>query len=173
MTTGNYEKLLSNVLGKWAEDAAELYPVSSDREARQNINRVLSAAWFAYSHHDWSRRLTEQGKPAYLYYFTKQNGGIGDWHSGEMIYAYGNLKNAPRNYTEEDFVLSSLMQQYWLNFVRTGDPNGEGLPEWPTFAEAETKALHFDSKVEMVEDPYLPLDELLDVYQDSLRDPQA
>ena len=173
VTTSNYKVLLSNVLGEWAEEAASLYPASSDREAKSNINTVLSAAWFAYSHHDWSRRLTQQGKPAYLYYFTKQNGGIGDWHSGEMIYAYGNLKNAPQNYTEEDFALSDLMQQYWLNFVRTGDPNGEGLPEWPTFAEAETKALHFDSDVEPVEDPYLPLDALLDAYQDSLREPQA
>jgi len=168
-TTGNYPELLAHVLGDQAPQAEALYPAATNREAKQNINRVLSAAWFAYSHHDWSRYLAAEGRPVYLYYFTRQNGGIGDWHSGEMIYAYGNLNSAPRNYGPDDAALSGAMQQYWINFIRTGDPNGPGLPAWPRFSEAPTRVLRFDWPIETEEDPFLALDGLIDAYQDELR----
>ena len=131
------------------------------------MNTLLSAAWFAYSHYDWSRRLSGQGKPVYEYYFTKQNRSLGDWHSGEMIYAYGNLENAPHNYNAEDRALSAVMQQYWVNFAKYGDPNGEGLPVWPQVSEAPGQVLNLDREIRMVEDPFLPLDEILDRVQNA------
>lgn len=41
------------------------------------------------------------------------------------------------------------MTSYWINFVRSGDPNGPGLPEWPSFSEA-------DSRVQQLRDPITP-----------------
>ena len=43
--------------------------------------------------------------------------------------------------TPEDSALSDVMQRYWVNFVKTGDPNGPGLPRWPTFREPERSYL--------------------------------
>jgi len=42
--------------------------------------------------------------------------------------------------------MSDLMSRYWVNFARTGDPNGPGLPPWPAFTESSPTVMHFDAK---------------------------
>ena len=61
------------------------------------------------------------------------------------------------------------MQAYWLNFIKTGDPNGPGLPHWPTTAEAPGQVLRLDAESGMTEDPYLALYPVIDGFQNSCR----
>ena len=54
-------------------------------------------------------------------------------HSAEIEYALGNLPtNRVFDWQPEDYRVSAIMQGYFANFVKTGDPNGLGLPTWPT-----------------------------------------
>ena len=56
------------------------------------------------------------------------------WHSSELWYTFASLrKGTPpcRPWAETDFRLAGAMCDYWANFIRSGDPNGEGLPFWP------------------------------------------
>jgi para-nitrobenzyl esterase len=56
------------------------------------------------------------------------------WHSGELWYTFASLrKGIPpvRLWTESDFKAAELLSSYWANFMKTGNPNGEGLPVWP------------------------------------------
>lgn len=53
-------------------------------------------------------------------------------HSAEIEYAMGNLKtNKVYAWTPDDYKVSELMQNYFANFIKTGNPNGPGLPAWP------------------------------------------
>ena len=55
-------------------------------------------------------------------------------HSGEIEYALGNLRsNAVFAWTDEDYRVSQIMRGYFLNFVKSGDPNGAALPNWPRY----------------------------------------
>ena len=109
--------------------------------------------------------MVNQGKPCYEYYFTKKNNIISDYHAGELPYAYGNLWRHPGLYDESDNKLSDIMQQYWVNFVKTGDPNGEGLPRWEMKTADQTKLINLDNNIQMVEDPNLAIYDVLDKYQ--------
>jgi para-nitrobenzyl esterase len=40
--------------------------------------------------------------------------------------------------------MSELISAYWVNFAKTGDPNGADLPNWPAYDEKELKAMIFD-----------------------------
>jgi len=70
----------------------------------------------------------------------------GSNHGEEISFVFGNPAPAilagPSQPGDEK--LSELMSSYWINFARSGDPNGAGLPAWPAFSEKDQKAMFFD-----------------------------
>ena len=177
ITRENYADSLAEVLGPYAAQAAELYPpeaqdpayryiVDLGGDAKGSFDRVFSAAWFAYSHHDWSRRLSAQGKPVWEYYFTKDNRGLGSNHAGELPYVFGNLHRHAWLYDEADRALSETMMDYWETFLRTGDPNGPGRAPWPQWTAGEV--LELGERVGVTADPHAALYPLLDAWQEEL-----
>ena len=93
----------------------------------------LYAGSIAFSH-----KLEDLGrKPAYVYYFTRDLPGddFGAWHSSELWYMMGTLSRCWRPWTDGDIALSEKMLDYWTNFMKTGDPNGCGLPRWAPCSE--------------------------------------
>ena len=172
----NYVEALRPLYGAWAEDAAAAFPpaeqapyyrylIDPGGSAKGSYDACVSAAWFAYSHYNWSRLLTARGTPVYTYYFTKDNKGLGSNHAGELPYFYGNLKQHAGCYDETDADLERTMLRYYVNFIKTGDPNGGSLPEWPSVQEAPDQVLELGAEIRVIPDPYLALYPLIDSFQ--------
>ena len=178
VTKDNYVETLRPLLADWSEQAAALYPpravdeqyhylVEAGGDAKGACNEVYSAAWFAYSHYNWTRLLAEQRKPVWEYHFTKDNDSLGSCHAGELPYAFGNLDRHAWLYDDGDHALSEVMQEYWANFVKYGDPNGAGVPTWERTRDGRT-VLELGEQVMPAADPYLDLYELIDLYQNEV-----
>ena len=79
-------------------------------------------------------------------------------HSAEIEYAMGNLgTNKVYAWTPDDYALSELMQAYYTNFVKTGDPNGPGLPLWSPLNLGETsQVMQLDLNAHMEPEAHRP-----------------
>ena len=76
----------------------------------------------------WASVREKNGTPAYLYHFVRRLPGD-DWgafHSSELWYTFGTLDRCWRPMTEHDYELSEEMVTCWTNFMKTGNPNGDG-----------------------------------------------
>ena len=96
---------------------------------------------------DFSKKLASLGrKPAYVYSFLRDLPGDsqGAWHSAELWYTFGTLPRCWRPWEAGDYALSCRMLDYWTNFIKTGDPNGEGLPAWRPCGEADPFVMRLD-----------------------------
>lgn len=78
-------------------------------------------------------------------------------HSADIEYAMGNLPtNRVYDWQPEDFTVSEIFQGYYLNFVKTGNPNGLGLPEWtPTNGQQTPTVMQIDVNSYLKADPQL------------------
>ena len=123
----NYEQKIRSYFGDYADELLSLYPVATNEEAAENWAEIYGAVFFDYPHYAYNRLAVANGIPTYTYYFSKHNGRLGCWHSGEEVYLYANIPDGSKLYDEDDRALSKTFSSYFLNFIRTGDPNGEGL----------------------------------------------
>ena len=160
----NYEAKVRAYFRDYADEVLALYSPTTDEEARTMWLNLYSAIYFTHGHYCLSREDLSVKAPVWEYFFAKTNGRLSAWHSGEEVYCYNNIPADSKLYDESDRQLADLFSNYFVNFIRTGDPNGDGLPEWEQSADG-TNLLFLGEKQEMHTDPYLPIDEILDRMQ--------
>ncbi|MFZ0498920.1 MAG: carboxylesterase family protein [Steroidobacteraceae bacterium] len=142
MSQAEWQELLDKTFGALAPRFATLYPTATDAErahsARQLHQDLGLAALYA-----WSQLWSAHARSAvYAYLFDHlepgpQSSRWGIFHSSELPYVFGTLgagAGAERHLTATDTAISARMMPYWVEFVKTGSPNGSGLPAWPALA---------------------------------------
>ena len=82
-------------------------------------------------------------------------------HGGEIGFVFGTLGTAafgppPPPPTAQDQAVSRMVQSYWVNFAKTGDPNGAGLPAWPRYDPSKDLIFDFhpDGSAGAIPDPW-------------------
>jgi para-nitrobenzyl esterase len=146
----------ARVRGRWGDLAdayLKLYPAGSDEEAAKSSEAAFGdeMAWHMWR---YAQAQAAIGKRAYLYYFTHEpptdpgTPNLRATHTAEIPYVFNNLKAVrvyPDNSSPEltsasaaDRTLADIVSSYWVNFARTGNPNGKGLAVWPQFKDKAT-----------------------------------
>lgn len=163
-TPENTRAQLVKIFGARAAEAEKVFPATTSAQALQSLTDLASDRFIGYSTWKWlDVHARTSGKPVYRYLYARPRpplvaslgdarpglaGGIvrggagsapppaqGAVHSAEIEYALGNLAlNPVFAWTPEDHTVSSTMQSYFENFIKTGNPNGGGLPAWPVGA---------------------------------------
>jgi para-nitrobenzyl esterase len=143
----------SRVRQRWgdlADDYLKLYPAGSDEEATRSSRTAFRDELAAHMRL-YASLQTKRGNRAYWYFFTHEPPyapnarNLKATHAVEIPYVFNNLR-PPRVFPDasspelasasvSDRALAERVSSYWVNFARTGDPNGEGLPHWPRFTE--------------------------------------
>ena len=148
VTAAQFEKQIQSQYGPHADAILSVYPHSTDAEAAKSSKGISRDSMFAWSTWTWARLQSEKGKgKAFEYYYDYHAPDAdGSGHGSDVPYAFQTLSGgrggAPK---PEDLKLSDMISSYWVNFAKSGDPNGPGLPKWPAFAENNQQAMVFDA----------------------------
>jgi len=150
-TAGEFRKDLTDLFGSDSTEALGHYMASTDGEALLSQLELSRDRVFAMHNYIWAKSESERGNRVYLYRFGRKVPAEGElarfgaFHTGEVPYVFDNLEYGGRPYSSEDSGLANLMSSFWVNFIKTGNPNAQGLPDWPLFG-SEGRSMYFDLK---------------------------
>ncbi len=161
--------------GPFADRILELYPATTDEETFGALSDIFRETAFAWPTWAWANLQNKTGKgKVYLYYFDQFDpnrpmfGGPnapkprGANHASELSYVFASSWGRP--FQGGDKVVSDAMNHYWGNFVKTGDPNGEGLDTWPLYKDGEKTVMLFKNGTSLIDTPNKPQLELMEEY---------
>ena len=130
------------------------FPAASDSESVASQISLAVDKTIALSQYQWALKQNDNGKPGtFLYVFTRKPPATGDkkkfgaYHTAEIGYALHTLDSIKRDWEPVDQRLEKLMSSYWVQFVKTGNPNLSGLPVWGSFSNDQPHSMIFGDTV--------------------------
>lgn len=146
----NLQKDFQKQYGNAAENFLFFYPATNNEIAIQTQLDLSRDQIFGMPGYIWADFQHHQNLPVYVYRFTRIVPAEGEYkkykafHTGEVPYAYNNLRFVKRPWESADQVLANEMAGYWTSFIKTGNPNHHKSLKWPLFNTKEKQTMHFD-----------------------------
>ncbi|ARK13392.1 carboxylesterase family protein [Fibrella sp. ES10-3-2-2] len=161
----DYKRQIRQQYGADAETLLRYYPGETDAQAAASQNNLSRDQIFGAQNFGWANLESQQGRNVYVYRFTRKLPATGDYarygafHTGEVAYAYDNLQfidHQLRPLNATDDALAKTMSAYWVNFIKTGNPDGKGVPHWPAYRVADKQIMTLGDKVQAQSIPDAP-----------------
>jgi para-nitrobenzyl esterase len=153
-TVESFTQTAQKTFGDRAAEFLKLYPATVDAEAVRSTIDFAGDTFIAFGTWEWlEAQVATGGTQVYRYHFERpapedkyHPAGSGAFHSDEIDYVFGTLNARPEAvWQPEDQKLSDLVETYWTNFARTGNPNGGGAPDWPQYNAGDNwELMHLD-----------------------------
>ena len=146
------------MFGPFADEALKLYPANNEDEAYFSNGDAFRDLGFAWPSFAWVSLQAKTGKSsAYAAYLAqpskvslvgdKKRRGVS--HADDILYLNNTFLGQPDKYPAEAAV-AEIMQQYWVNFAKNGNPNAKGLPYWPTFDPDQPTTMQFSNGASLI-----------------------
>ncbi|HEV2576138.1 MAG TPA: carboxylesterase family protein [Acidobacteriaceae bacterium] len=151
-----FEKDVEQSFGQLPPALLAAYPHATDADAQQarlDLERDLRFGWDMWA---WARLQAGTGKSPVYYYTFRQRPpfpagsvyeGWGAGHFAELWYVFDHLDQEPWRWTKADRRVAAQVSGYWVNFAKSGNPNGPGLPLWPAFGNSDSKVMYLADPV--------------------------
>lgn len=156
-TVENYKLGVDRVFTSKSKEIYPLYSANQDEQVAQLATDLASDRFISYSTWKWiDVHSKTNGHPVYRYLFSRKRPAfigkgahnsdiMGAVHASDIEYALGNLNlNKSYKWESEDFETSKFFQSYLVNFIKTGNPNGDALPKWFGFQSSIPKVMIID-----------------------------
>jgi para-nitrobenzyl esterase len=119
---------------------------------RRQLDLLFGDALFNYGTRELLKYARARQSKTYRYLFTRgRDGAIAEpTHGDELQYVFGTLagehKGTHKQFDGADVRVSGQMQNAWVNFAKTGDPNGGDIPKWPRYDVETEPYLDFETR---------------------------
>jgi para-nitrobenzyl esterase len=136
------------------EDAGKVLGLVSPGQAgevRPCFDRLISAKWFGAWTCFMAESVGKQGLPSFLYRFNRKppkwaarillsdssdadipSEDLGVPHGTDVFYVFGFMEGM-LGFDDDDREFANRIITYWTNFAKTGNPNSDGVPRWPSY----------------------------------------
>src|ERR1700757_3411944 len=153
-------RLLGEEFGDRSKEIVDAYRRDYPEATPFDLYATIAAASFRRPAFEQASRKAALGvAPAYSYIYSWRtpvlDGRPGPFHAAEIAFTFDNAEIC-EHYSggiPEAFVLSKQISTAWVNFARTGNPNHDGLPHWPTYPSEQRATMYFDPPCAGSNDP--------------------
>lgn len=153
LTPEKYKEIVKSRYGDHSGEFLQLFPGNNAEQVIASIKEMNLLRFAAFPA---NLLALFDPKPTYMYQFSHvpvdkpDFPNYGAFHSSEVPFALHTLAQWKRPWRKIDYEVEKTMNSYWVNFVKTGNPNGSGLPDWRKYDKETGNILEIGDQVNLI-----------------------